>query len=134
MLGVTEGGMVEIIVSAAAPPPRRDLRRRSRLVAEHQRRLGDPAQGGSSRAPIMTAYRQQALSCAALMRQGPQRPRDLRSRIPDAGKILLHNVYGWFAREARGLYSLTEAGHSALERWPQPDQVAGPIQPKLPAR
>ena len=126
MLGVTESGSVEIIVSPASAFPRRDPRRRSRLVEEHRRRHGDPAAGGSSRAPIMTAYRQQALICAALMRRGPQRPRDLRPRVDNAGKILLDNVYGWFAREGRGVYSLTEEGHRALARWPQPDPGAEP--------
>jgi hypothetical protein len=45
--------------------------------------------------------------------------RDLRARCPDAGKILLNNVYGWFERVDRGIYGLTEAGHGALKRWPQ---------------
>ena len=44
---------------------------------------------------------------------------DLRENIPDAGKILLHNVYGWFDRAERGIYVLTDAGHAALKRWPQ---------------
>jgi hypothetical protein len=39
--------------------------------------------------------------------------------IPDAPKILLRNVYGWFERTARGVYALTEAGQAALEKWPQ---------------
>jgi hypothetical protein len=39
--------------------------------------------------------------------------------FPDAGKILLHNVYGWFDRAERGVYVLTDAGHAALKRWPQ---------------
>jgi hypothetical protein len=38
---------------------------------------------------------------------------------PDAGKILLHNVYGWFDRAERGIYVLTDAGRAALKRWPQ---------------
>ena len=42
---------------------------------------------------------------------------------PDAGKILLDNVYGWFARTERGIYALTPAGHEALARWPQPDDA-----------
>ena len=50
---------------------------------------------------------------------GPRRVRDLRAEIPDAGKILLHNVYGWFDRAERGIYVLTDAGHAALKRWPQ---------------
>jgi hypothetical protein len=45
--------------------------------------------------------------------------RDLRPAIPDAGKILLHNVYGWFDRAERGVYRLTDSGRAALKRWPQ---------------
>jgi hypothetical protein len=66
----------------------------------------------------MTAYRQQALACAAAMAATPRRPRDLRPEIPDAPKILRHNVYGWFERTTRGVYGLTEAGRAALLRWP----------------
>jgi hypothetical protein len=47
--------------------------------------------------PIMTAYRQRALACAAALTQGPRRSRDLKADIPDAPKILRGNVYGWFA-------------------------------------
>lgn len=120
MLGVSQAGHVDIIVSPEAAAPRRDRRRRSRLVAEHRKRLGDPAVGGGSRAPIMTAYRQQALTCAALLADGPRRPRDLKTHAPDAAKILQRNVYGWFERTERGVYALTEAGREALARWPQP--------------
>ena len=120
MLGVSPTGEVSILVSPLAPMPRKDPRRRSRLVEEHRRRQGDPALGGGSRMPIMTAYRQQALACAAAMADGPKRPRELRAVAPDAGKILLDNVYGWFARTERGIYALTPAGFEALLRWPQP--------------
>ena len=37
----------------------------------------------------------------------------------NAGKILLHNVYGWFERAERGVYALSDAGRAALSRWPQ---------------
>lgn len=120
MLGVSQAGEVSIIVSPVAPMPRKDPRRRSRLVDEHRRRQGDPAAGGSTRAPIMTAYRQQALACAAAMTEGPKRPRDLRPTAPKAAAILQDNVYGWFARTERGVYALTQAGWDALARWPQP--------------
>ena len=81
--------------------------------------------GGGTRAPIMTAYRQQALTIAAALDtaarkgDGPQRPRDIKRLAPDAPKILLHNVYGWFLRIERGRYGLTDAGRAALLRWPQ---------------
>jgi hypothetical protein len=119
MLGVTSRGDVEVLVKPPTTNPRRNPKKRSRLVREHQRRIGDPAMGGSTRAPIMTAYRQQALACAAALSEGPRRVRDLRLEVPDAGKILLHNVYGWFDRAERGIYILTEAGRAALKRWPQ---------------
>ncbi|MBA4033823.1 MAG: hypothetical protein C0480_04345 [Bradyrhizobium sp.] len=119
MLAVTNTGDVEVIVQPATTAPRRNPKKRSRLVSEHQRRKGDPAMGGSTRAPIMTAYRQQALACASALEGGPRRVKDLRVDIPDAGKILLHNVYGWFDRAERGIYVLTDAGHAALRRWPQ---------------
>jgi hypothetical protein len=119
MLGITGCGDVEVLVKPPTTAPRRDLKKRSRLVAEHQRRIGDPAIGGSTRAPIMTAYRQRALACASALSSGPRGVRELRAKIPDAGKILLHNVYGWFERAERGVYKLTDAGHAALTRWPK---------------
>jgi hypothetical protein len=119
MLGVTDRGEVEVLVKPPTAAPRREPKKRSRLVSEHQRRQGDPVLGGSTRAPIMTAYRQQALACASALVEGPRRVSELRVRCPDAGKILLHNVYGWFARTERGIYELTDAGHAALKRWPQ---------------
>jgi hypothetical protein len=125
MLAVTKSGQVEVIVSPTAVP-RRDMKRRSRLVAEHRKRQGDPALGGSTRAPIMTAYRQQALACASALSRGPCKVRDLKPTIPDAPKILLHNVYGWFDRVERGVYVLTDSGRAALKRWPQqPIEIAG---------
>jgi hypothetical protein len=45
-------------------------------------------------------------------------PRDLRAVAPDAGAILLRNVYGWFERTQRGEYRLTATGEAALRRWP----------------
>jgi len=120
MLGVSSTGDVEVLVKPPTAAPRRDPKKRSRLIAEHQKRKGDPVAGGSTRAPIMTAYRQQALACAAALSNGPRKVRDLRAAdMPDAGKILLHNVYGWFDRAERGVYLLTDAGHAALKRWPQ---------------
>jgi hypothetical protein len=118
MLGVSDAGTVDIIVSPSSPMPKKNTRKRIRLVEEHRRRKGDPTAGGSTRQPIMTAYRQQALACAAALRDGPLRPRDLKATTPIAAKILLHNVYGWFDRIDRGVYALTDAGAQALKRWP----------------
>ena len=119
LLGVSAAGHVQILVEPGPWRPRRDPQRRSKLVDEHRRRQGDPALGGGTRSPIMTAYRQQALACAAALSAGPRRPRDMKATVPDAPKILLRNVYGWFVRVERGLYDLTDLGRAALIRWPK---------------
>ena len=66
----------------------------------------------------MTAYRQQALTCAAALSGSPRRPHDIKAAMPDAPMILLRNVYGWYVRVERGLYDLTDLGRAVLVRWP----------------
>ncbi|MEA2820697.1 MAG: hypothetical protein QOJ86_2701 [Bradyrhizobium sp.] len=125
MLAVTDSDEVRVIVRPVTTAPRRDPKKRSRLVAEHNKRKGDPTLGGSTRSPIMTAYRQQALACASAMALGPRRIRDLKPEFPNAANILRDNFYGWFDRVERGVYGLTDAGRAALKRWPQqPIEIA----------
>ena len=107
-------GTVEILAEPEPYRPRPNLPQRRRLLKEHAARRGDTMRGGSSRQPIMTAYRQQAIVCATSLEAGPMRPRDLKPVVPDAGQILLRNVYGWFERVRPGLYRLSEAGAAAL--------------------
>jgi hypothetical protein len=123
MLGVSDAGDVSIIVSSVSPMPRTNPKRRTRLLKEHRKREGDPALGGSAKVPIMTAYRQQALACAAAMAEGPLRPRDLKTITPTAGQILRNNYYGWFEKIDKGVYGLSAAGHGALERLKQSAQA-----------
>lgn len=128
LLAVTLTGQVEVIAEPGPWKPRRDLKRRSRIVAEFRRRQGDPVAGGTTRKPQLTAYRQQALLVAAALAAGPARPRDLKQAAPDAAKILQGNVYNWFERVERGIYRLTETGEAALLTWaahiPPPSQPA----------
>lgn len=118
LLTVSPTGLCEVVVAPEPYTPRRNPKKRSRLVAEHRKRRGDPTRGGSTRQPIMTAYRQQALAIANLLATAPCRPKDLKPHCPDAPKILQGNVYGWFERIERGIYALTDTGRAALERWP----------------
>jgi hypothetical protein len=117
LLGVSSAGAVEVLVEPKPWRPRQDRKRRARLTDEHRKRIGDPSLGGSTRQPIMTAYRQQALACAASLADGPRRTSELRSVVPNAPTILLRNWYGWFTRIERGLYGLTPEGIVALARW-----------------
>jgi hypothetical protein len=110
-------GSVEILAEPAPYRPRPNLPQRRRLLKEHATRRGDTTRGGSSRQPIMTAYRQQAIACATSLEAGPMRPRDLKAVAPNAGPILRRNVYGCFERVQPGLYQLSEAGATALRHW-----------------
>jgi hypothetical protein len=64
----------------------------------------------------MTAYRQEALRCAARLDAGPATLRTITAEgdLPNAGRILRTNVYGWFERVERGVYTLSPRGRRAL--------------------
>jgi hypothetical protein len=62
---VVARGQVEVLLDPLPYQPRKNRRRLGRLLGEHARRVGDPTRGGSTRQPIMTAYRQEALRCAS---------------------------------------------------------------------
>ena len=115
IMTVSAAGAVEVIVAPDAATPRRDPKRRSRLLDEHRRRVGDPQIGGGRGKPIMTAYRQDCILCATSLLAGPQSPKQLKTLVIRAPAILRRNVYGWFVRESRGVYGLTELGRTAVQ-------------------
>jgi hypothetical protein len=114
---VVAGDRADVVLDPLPYRPRKSRARTARLLDEHRRRVGDPTSGGSVRRPIMTAYRQEALRCAARLEAGPATPRAIRAEgdVPHVGRILQSNVYGWFERVGRGVYVLTPVGRSALE-------------------
>ena len=108
------------------PAEFRSRRRRpgvGRLLREFQRRVGDPSEGGSSRRPIVTAYRQDALRCAAYLGlNGPTKAAVLAEAVgvAKAGDVMRADHYGWFERPIgtrRGIYGLTPKGREALEEY-----------------
>ena len=111
---------VDILLDPAPYKPRKDKRRLGRLLGEHVRRVGDPNRGGSStKVPMMTAYRQEALRCAGLLaRNGPMKVAALKvaAEAPKAALILRDDHYGWFERIERGIYGLTPQGRLGLEQ------------------
>jgi hypothetical protein len=70
--------------------------------------------------PRMTAYRQDALRCLAHIAAaegGAARLAVIRTTtgVGRAANILQDDVYGWFQRQARGVYGLSPKGQAALE-------------------
>ncbi len=97
--------------------PRKNKRRSGRLLKEFAQRVGDPNKGGSSKCPIVTSYRQDALRCLSFIdEQGAARLREIRekTRVERAGGILQKDHYGWFERVERGVYDITPEGRNAL--------------------
>ncbi|HKU97223.1 MAG TPA: DUF2161 family putative PD-(D/E)XK-type phosphodiesterase [Vineibacter sp.] len=119
-LMIVAHGRVEVLLDPLPYQPRKNTKRVHRLLGEHARRVGDPNQGGSTRQPIMTAYRQEALRCASLLAaHGPMKLAALRIAgcSPHVGRILQQDVYGWFERTGRAVYGLTPEGQRGLERF-----------------
>ena len=114
---VVAGDRADIVLDPLPYQPRKSRRRTYRLLDEHRRRVGDPTGGGSVRRPIMPAYRQESLRCAAQLDAGPATLRAIRAvgDLPHAGRIMQSNVYGWFERVERGVYALSPQGRRALE-------------------
>jgi len=114
----TERMLVEPRLDPGPYQRRQNKPRRARLLREFARRVGDPTTGGINRRPVITAYRQDALRCADLLaRRGPLKLSQLRdlSGVVRAGGILQRDVYGWFDRVERGVYTVSPQGRHALE-------------------
>jgi hypothetical protein len=105
---------------ALHPVPYRRQRRsgeRRAVLTELAGRSGDYNRGGSTRATLVTAYRESALRIAcALAEAGPSSPRRLRAlgTCESTQSILYSNFYGWFERIAQGTYALSGSGRKAL--------------------
>jgi hypothetical protein len=123
---------IEVLLDPEPYRPRKKAERLGRLLGEHARRAGDPTRGGVTRTPIVTAYRQEALRCALLIRDGQRASlRALRETgvVPNASRILQRDVYGWFQRVERATYALTERAARDISHF----AVAGTL-PAIPAR
>lgn len=111
---------VEVVAEPMPYRPRRRTKELTRLLGEHARRAGDPNRGGVTRTPIVTAYRQEALRCALLIRQGGRANiKMLRETgvVPNVSSILQRDVYGWFRRRERATYELTDRARQDIDRF-----------------
>lgn len=112
---------IEIACDPVPYSPRKNKRRLGRLLKEFERRVGDPTAGGSStRAPRMTAYRQDALRCVKFLGEnGPTKASIVarEANVPKATAMMYRDVYGWFKRAGKGIYHLSPKGEDALSMY-----------------
>jgi len=113
---------VEVVFHPMPFERRRRRSARRAILEEIGRRSGDFNLGGSTRRPLVTAYRENAIQIACYLADtGEMEPRQLRAlgAGPKTLSILSRNVYGWFSRIARGLYAVTSKGRDALAKYPE---------------
>lgn len=117
---VRADGRAEVHCDPGPYAPRRDPRKVTRLLREFHALRGDPNDGGATRHGLVTAYRQDALACAAyLVEQGASRGRDVAEAtgIKRATAVMRDNHYGWFDKVSLGVYALNDAGRAGLTHW-----------------
>lgn len=127
-VGFTTGGVPQIDVAVhpkEASRPRTDKKRRLAVLREHASRTNAANTGGVTRRKILTAYKEQALLAAGILRDsGPLSVPEIRKRggPENTASIVGRNVLGWFEREAvpnspRYLYRVGPKGLEALEQY-----------------
>jgi len=111
------GQEVEAHLDPGPYQPRRNALRAGRLLREFSRRVGDPNTGGTTGVRRITAYRQDALRCLAVLAGGPMKAASVAAAagVARAAVLMRDDHYGWFEREARGIYRLTPQGQTALQ-------------------
>ncbi len=120
LITVKSDGRTEVQCDPGPYAPRKSKPRLNRLLREFDRLEGDPNDGGATRHGIVTAYRQDALKCAAhLAAHGPCKASGVAAavNVTTARRIMSDNHYGWFERVSTGIYGLTDAGRAGLVHW-----------------
>jgi hypothetical protein len=110
-------GEVDVHCDPAPYQPRKITKRKTALLKEFQKRVGDPNTGGQVGQMVMTVYRQDVLRIVNYIAQnGPSRPRDILAAlsIRKTPSVLRVDYYGWFYRVERGVYDLTDQGQKAV--------------------
>ncbi len=109
---------VEIVSHPGNYNPRKAVKKRKAIIREIDGRYSELNIGGSTNMDQrVSAYKQQALICAWLLeKNGNMTPASI---VKSGGgsktqQILSGNIYGWFDKISRGLYSLNPAGKAAL--------------------
>ena len=120
LITVRGDGRAEVLADPGPYAPRKSKRRAERLLREFDRLRGDPNDGGATRHGIVTAYRQDALACAAyLAEHGASKGAAVAAAtgVKAATRIMRDNHYGWFEKVEKGVYALTAEGASGLTHW-----------------
>lgn len=120
LITVRDDARVEVHCDPGPYAPRKNKPKAAKLLRAFEALRGDPNEGGATRHGIVTAYRQDALACAAYLAEtGPEKGALVAKAtgVKTATRIMRDNHYGWFQKVETGVYGLTEAGQQGLKDW-----------------
>lgn len=120
LITVRADGRAEVHCDPGPYAPRKSKKRAERLLREFNRLEGDPNAGGATRHGIVTAYRQDALRCAAFLAENGAAKGAVVAKATGVAKattLMRDNHYGWFEKVEKGVYMLTSAGSEGLIHW-----------------
>ncbi len=120
LITVRADGALEVQCDPGPYAPRKNKAKAGRMLREFDRLQGDPNSGGATRHGIVTAYRQDALKCAAhLAEHGACKGAEVAKStgVAEATRLMRTNHYGWFDKVEKGVYALTDAGQEGLKHW-----------------
>ncbi|MFW8635204.1 DUF2161 domain-containing phosphodiesterase [Cribrihabitans pelagius] len=120
LITVLADGRAEVHCDPGPYAPRKSKKKQARLLREFASLRGDPNAGGATRHGLVTAYRQDALICAAhLAAEGACKGAEVAraTGVARATQLMAKNHYGWFERVEKGIYQLTGEGRAGLAHW-----------------
>ena len=107
---------VEVVLDPKPFTMRKNYKKKNLLMNEFNQRQLNNNIAGVSKTKIMTAYREEAITIAKTLLDGPLSTKDIRglTHIKKTTSILYKNFYGWFEPVDRGIYKLTDQGRVEL--------------------
>lgn len=104
--------LVDIIVSPTNKKHKNTVLTRKMLKEINERSI-DINNGGSKGVKIMTAYKEKSICIALILKKhGPLKAFNIRKIYPFAPEnariIMYNNCLGWFGREEKGVYNITQ--------------------------
>lgn len=131
-----EPPLVEVVLEAGVEQaPRTRRAKQAQVAGEFDGRSGDFNTGGSTRRPLVTAYRLLVLRIVGYLQEHGASPLgEIKTALGQAhvAAILQHNHYGWFQRVTRGVYGLSAEGEAAGRQYA--DVIASAVAGNLRSR
>ena len=96
--------------------------KRKEIIEEIQGRTIDTNTGGVTGTKIITAYTEKCIHIACILDMyGAMSPKQIRDKggADNTYNILYHNVYGWFEKVTKGVYTITDKGRKGLLDYPE---------------